>query len=50
MRKSGVEPPRTPVSSASITKDLVDAESEVEHTELLGDPVRLDRLGMAKKA
>jgi hypothetical protein len=43
--ESGAEPPRTPVSSASITKDLVDAESEVEHTEVLGDPMRLDRLG-----
>jgi hypothetical protein len=33
------------VASALITKDLVDAESEVEHTEVLGDPARLDRLG-----
>jgi hypothetical protein len=40
-----VKPPHTPVSSASITKGLVDAEGEVEHTEFLGDPVRLDRLG-----
>jgi hypothetical protein len=33
------------VSSASITKDLVDAEGEVEHIEFFGDPVWLDRLG-----
>jgi hypothetical protein len=43
--ETGSEPPRTPVSSASTTKDLVDAEGEVEYIEFLGDPVRLDRLG-----